>query len=149
MALLAKFKSRKKGFFSIDALFAIILLLLVTSTLINLYQGRAQMVEGSRKKMEGKMISEKLAKAINTVYTSRKPLSMELDLPENVLDQNYTIEFHKDSRNISLKFSDGGNSSKYTATPVVVDELEISEPLDFSQKIMVHWINNEIKVENP
>lgn len=149
MALLEKFKLRKRGFFSIDALFAIILLLLIVSTLINLYQGRAQVAKDSRAKMEGKMVSEKLAGAINTVHASGNPLTINLDLPENILNQEYTIEFNQSNRNISLEFSGGENSSDYTAASVVVDELEIPETLDLSQEIMIHWIGNKIKVKNP
>lgn len=148
MAILKNSSLKRKGFFSIDALFAIILLLLIISTLVSLYQGRTQMAEDTRTKIEGKMISEKIAGAINTV-TPRKPVSLNLNLPENIQEKNYTIQFSEENRIIFLELSGSNSGASLTGASVAMNKVELETNLDLSQEILIHWKDNKIKVENP
>ncbi len=140
-------KLSKKGFFSIDALFAIILLILVMGTLVNLYQGRAEVVESSRSKFEGRMISEKLAAAVNSVYATGEPLDLRLKLPDNIVGNNYSIRFIQENRKIAVELLSGSQISDYTGASVVYGEVTV-ENLDFSEQILVYWENDEIVVGN-
>ena len=142
-----KTNEKKNGFFSIDALFAMIMLLLVVGTMINVYQGRSQMATETRRKMEGKMIGEKLAGAINSVYSSGDPMTLSIDLPENIIDEGYSISFDSISRKIVLKRGETENGPEIANSWSVSNQVEISN-LDFSKKIQIFWENSVIKVKN-
>jgi len=140
-------KKKKKGFFSIDGLFAIIMLLLVVGTMINIYQGRSQMATQARKNLEGKMIGEKLAGAVNSVYSTGEPMTLNIDLPENIIDDSYSIIFDETSRRIVLRHGVAGDGSEIARSWSVPSDLNISD-LDFSEEIQIFWENSMIKVNN-
>ncbi len=135
----------ERGFFSLDGLFAMILLLLVVGTFINIYQGRSEMVENTRQRLEGKMINEKLAGAINTVYATGKPLTLNIDLQENILGKKYVINYEKNSRDTLIKISGKGKS--LAKSDVAPENVQISS-LDLSEKVRIYWENSKIWVTN-
>lgn len=77
-------RSEKKGFFSIDALLALTLLLVVSTLLITLSEERRKFAESIETNLEAKIIGDKLAAAINSVYVNGPNFSLSLNLPENI-----------------------------------------------------------------
>lgn len=150
MAILRSFRPGERGFFSIDALFAIILLLLTLATLVNLYHGRRNMVEGTREGLEGEMIAQKLARAINVVYAAGEPLTLNLHLSENIAGKDYTVQFDENAREISVKFTRDAHAPPFAEASVVVDELDLTGLENVSRKIRISWgADNIIEVKNP
>jgi hypothetical protein len=137
----------RRGFFSIDALFAVTLLLMVTGVLINLYQGRDQVVAWSSAADESKMACEKLAAAINSVYATGQDSELFIDLPASIDNQNYSIYFDPTHRQVVADMS-GYGIAKGTSGAAVTCKNVLIENLDFSKKILVHWSGGDIEVMN-
>ena len=137
----------RRGFFSIDALFAVTLLLMVTGVLINLYQGRNQVVAWSSAADESKMACEKLAAAINTVYATGQDSELYINLPATIDNQTYTLSFDSTHRQIvadmpEYDIAEGTSKAAVTCKNVMI------ENLDFSRKIWIHWLGSNIEVMN-
>ena len=84
-------KRKNKGFFSIDALLALMLLLMVSTSFLNLYEKRKRSAESIGTNLEAKMVGDKLAAAIDTVYVNGPNFRLSLELPENVGAFSYRI----------------------------------------------------------
>jgi hypothetical protein len=137
----------RRGFFSIDALFAVTLLLMVTGVLINLYQGRDQVVAWSSAADESKMACEKLAAAINSVYATGQDSELYIDLPATIDNHAYTLSFDSAHRQIIANMSEYGIAEGTSGAAVTCKNLLI-ENLDFSKKIWAHWSGGNIEVVN-
>jgi hypothetical protein len=138
----------RRGFFSIDALFAVTLLLMVTGVLINLYQGRDQVVAWSSAADESKMACEKLAAAINSVYATGQDSELYIDLPATIDNHDYTLAFDSAHRQIIANMSEYGIAEGTSGASVTCKNVLI-ENLNFSKKIWVHWSGGNIEVTNP
>jgi hypothetical protein len=130
----------RRGFFSIDALFAVTLLLMVTGVLINLYQGRDQVVAWSSAADESKMVCEKLAAAINSVYANGENSELYIDLPATIDNHSYTLSFDPTHRQIIANIP-GADIAAGTSKASVTCKNVVIENLDFSKKIWVHWVH--------
>ena len=137
----------RRGFFSIDALFAVTLLLMVTGVLINLYQGRDKVVAWSSAADESKMACEKLAAAINTVYATGQDSELFIDLPAAIDNYSYTLSFDSTHRQIVADMP-GADISAGTSKAAVTCNNILIENLDPSKKIWVHWSGGNIEVMN-
>ena len=93
------------------------------------------------------MIGEKLAGAVNSVYSTGEPMILRIDLPENILDDRYSIKFNASSRRIVLEREGEGDGSKIAHAWSVSDEVEIAD-LDLSEEIQIYWENSVIRVNN-
>ncbi|KXB06599.1 hypothetical protein AKJ52_01950 [candidate division MSBL1 archaeon SCGC-AAA382C18] len=144
MEKITNLELEERGFFSLDGLFAMILLLLIVGNFVNIYQGRSEMVEDTRKRLEGKMINEKLAGAINTVYATGKPLTLNIDLEENILGEEYTIDFNNNSRDTLIKIS--GKTKSLATSDVIPENIQLKN-LDSPKKVRIFWENSKIKVK--
>lgn len=145
MAILKKDSLKNEGFFSIDALFAIIMLLLAVSSLVNIYQGRSQMAQETRINLEGRITSEKIAGAINMIYASEGPLKLKIDLPQDLTGKEYTTDFGDHS--VFVENSAAGLSSDLTSAAIIFDRIK-KEDKDLSEKIEIYWERDEIWVKN-
>jgi hypothetical protein len=137
----------RRGFFSIDALFAVTLLLMVTGVLINLYQGRNQVVAWSSAADESKMACEKLAAAINTVYATGQDSELYIDLPATIDNHTYTLSFDPTHRQIVADMPEYDIAGGTSGAAVTCKNVLI-ENLDLSRQIWVHWSGNNIEVMN-
>ena len=137
----------RRGFFSIDALFAVTLLLMVTGVLINLYQGRNQVVAWSSAAEESKMASEKLAAAINSVYATGQDSELYINLPTTIDNHSYTLSFDPTHRQVIANIP-GADITEGTWKAAVTCKNVLIENLDLSKKIWVHWVGNNIEVIN-
>lgn len=134
----------RRGFFSIDALFAVTLLLMVSGMLLNLYEGRNQAAAWISAGGEVKMVCEKLAAAINTVYSNGPALELYINLPATIDNYAYTISYNSTNRQIIAEVPEVGVTSK----AAVACKNILLENLDLSKQIGVHWLNNNIEVVN-
>lgn len=144
---LSNLKSEKRGFFSIDGLFAMILLLLVIGTFVSIYQGRAEMVEDAEIRLKGEMIGQKLAGSINTVYATGEPLTLNVDLPDNITGDEYTVEYLKENRKILIELKGKTGKINLAESDVIPENLDVQD-LNSSKKVRIHWENSRIKVKN-
>lgn len=135
-----------RGFFSIDALFAVTLLLMVSASFLNLYEGRNQAAELMGARLGAKMIGEELAAAINTVYANGSSFELRVDLPENIGGFSYRVTFDNTVRQISVENSAWGAVYVGVVCKNVKNFVLGRENLE--NTLRVHWVDNQIKVVN-
>ena len=135
-----------RGFFSIDALFAVTLLLMVSASFLNLYDGRNQAAELMGARLGAKMIGEELAAAINTVYANGSSFELRVDLPENIGSFSYRVTFDNTVRQISVENSAWG--AVYVGVVCKNVKNFVLERENLETTLRVHWVDNQIKVVN-
>lgn len=135
-----------KGFFSIDALFAVTLLLMVSASFLNIYEGRKQAAELMGARLEAKMIGEELAATINTVYANGLNFELRVNLPSKIGSYFYQISFDNTARQILVENSAWGAVS----VGVVCKNVEnfVLGKGNLETTIRVYWVDNQIKVVN-
>ncbi|HID60371.1 MAG TPA: hypothetical protein EYP46_00750 [Hadesarchaea archaeon] len=133
-----------RGFFSIDAMFALTLILIISTSFLNLYGGRKAGVELSGARLEARLVGEGLAAAINTVYANGSNFELYLGLPENIGGYSYRIAFDSFTRQISVENSAWGTTNVGVIPKNVQDFVLESGDLDDS--ILVYWDDDQIRV---
>jgi len=136
--------SSNRGFFSIDAVFAVTLLMMVTVSFLNIYQGRNQAARLTGAEFEAKAVGEKLAAAINTVYANGPNFELRMNLPENVGSYFYQITFDNTARQISVENSAWGAVSVGVVCKNVRNFVLGSENLQ--KTIRVYWAEGQVRV---
>lgn len=135
-----------RGFFSIDALLAVTLLIIVSTSFLNLYEGRKAGAELMGARLEAKMVGEKLAAVINTVYANGSNFELYVDLPENTGSYAYQVTLDNATRQISVENLAWGTVSVGVACKNVQNFVLGSENL--VKTIRVYWAENQIRVVN-
>ncbi len=135
-----------KGFFSIDALFAVTLLLIVTASFLNVYQGREASAEAMGSGLEAKMIGEKLASAINAVYSNGPNFSVNVELSENIGSHTYSISFDNSVRMLSIENS----IWQPVKVPVICKNVKnfVLNRENLGRQILVFWEGAQLRVKN-
>jgi hypothetical protein len=135
---------RERGFFSIDALFAVTLLLMISASFLNIYEGRNQAAELMGARLEAKIVGEKLAAAINTVYANGSDFELRIALPLKIGSYYYRIKFDNTTRQVWVENSAWGTVS----AGVVCKNVEnfVLGLLNLENIIRVYWVDNQIKV---
>ncbi|MBA7604352.1 hypothetical protein ES703_11472 [subsurface metagenome] len=137
---------RERGFFSIDALFAVTLLLMVSSSFLHVYEGRRGAAELMSARLEAKIVGEKLAAAINTVYANGSNFEIDVDLPQKIGSYFYNIEFDNTARRVVVENSAWGTVGVGVVCKNVWDFVLERENLE--NTIRVHWVENIVMVVN-
>lgn len=133
-----------RGFFSIDAMFALTLILIISTSFLNLYEGRKAGVELSGARLEARLVGEGLAAAINTVYANGSNFELYLGLPENIGGYSYRIAFDSFTRQISVENSAWG-ATNVGVIPKNVQDF-VLESGDLDDSILVYWDDDQIRV---
>jgi len=137
---------RERGFFSIDALFAVTLLLMISSSFLHVYEGRRGAAELMSARLEAKFVGEKLAAAINTVYANGSNFEVDVDLPQKIGSHFYKIEFDNTARQVVVENSAWGTVGVGVVCKNVWDFVLEQENLE--NTIRVHWVENIVMVVN-
>ncbi len=139
-------RHERRGFFSIDAMFALTLLLMVSAAFLNIYEGRRASAEAVGANLEAKMIGEKVASAINTVYANGPNFSLKVDLPENIGSYAYKISFDNITRRISVENAAWGT----VKVPVACKNLKnfVLSQENLGRQILVFWEGVQLRVVN-
>ena len=137
---------RERGLFSIDALFAVTLLLMVSSSFLHVYEGRRGAAELMSARLEAKIVGEKLAAAINTVYANGSNFEIDVDLPQKIGSYFYNIEFDNTARQVVVENSAWGTVGVGVVCKNVWDFVLEWENLE--NTIRVHWVENIVMVVN-
>lgn len=137
---------RERGFFSIDALFAVTLLLMVSSSFLHVYEGRRGAAELMSARLEAKIVGEKLAAAINTVYANGSNFEIDVDLPQKIGSHFYKIEFDNIARQVVVENSAWGTVGVGVVCKNVWDFVLDRENLE--NTIRVRWVENIVMVVN-
>ena len=141
-----------RGFFSVDALFAVTLLLVVVGALTNLYGGSNQAATWASASGEAKLTCEKLAAAVNTVYTNGSSFELYIELPATIQNRAYTIFLDNSNREITIAVPDAGVTSSTAKAQVACKNFPSenfpSGALTPSNRVRVYWENNSVKVTN-
>ena len=137
---------RERGFFSIDAVFAVTLLLMISASFLNIYEGRNQAAGLMGARLEARIIGEKLAAAINTVYANGSNFELCVGLPSKIGSYFYQISFDNTTRQILVENSAWGTVSVVVVCKNVENFVLGQENLE--NTILVHWVGNQIKVVN-
>jgi hypothetical protein len=140
----------KRGFFSIDAVFAVTLLMIVWIALVNTYEARTQAAEWVGASEEAKMVCEKLAASINTVYANGPGFEARLNLPSMIRGNGYTLRIDNDQRVITAENLDAGINPDIARAPFVcknVAEVTLNSD-NLSRTLKVYWLNDQVRVAN-
>jgi hypothetical protein len=137
---------RERGFFSIDAVFAVTLLLMISASFLNIYAGRNQAAELMGARLEAKNIGEKLAAAINTVYANGLDFELYVNLPSKIGNYFYQISFDNTMRQILVENSAWGTVSVMAVCKNVENFVLGQENL--GNTILVHWVGSNMEVTN-
>ncbi len=135
---------RERGFFSIDAMFAVTLLLIISASFLNIYEGRNEAAGLMSARLEARTIGEKLAAAINTVYADGPNFELRVDLPSKIGSYFYQISFDNTQRQILVE-----NSAWGTVGVVVVCKNVENFVLghdNLENTILVHWVDSKLEV---
>lgn len=127
-----------------DAFIAYTLVLLVSFSFINVYKGRESASEGIGELQNAKMVGEKLASAINSVYVGGPKSSLSVDLPENVGGSPYIVK----SDNINGIITVESSRSSPVKVGVICRNFENFQfsPNDVNGQIRIFWQGGQIKV---
>ncbi len=136
----------ERGFFSIDALFAVTLLLIISSSFLHVYEGRKESAELMGARLESQIVGEKLAAAINTVYANGPNFELDIDLPPKIGSYFYKIEFDDTTRQVLVENSAWGTVGVGVVCKNVWDFALERENL--GNTIRVHWVENNVMVVN-
>jgi len=137
---------RERGFFSIDALFAVTLLLIISSSFLHVYEGRRGTAELMSARLEAKVAGEKLAAAINTVYANGSNFEVDVDLPQKIGGYFYKIEFDNNARQVVVENSAWGSVGARVVCKNVSDF--VLERENLGNTIRVCWVGNIVTVVN-
>ncbi len=137
---------RERGFFSIDALFAVTLLIMISSSFLHVYEGRKEAAELMGARLEAQIVGEKLAAAINTVYANGANFELDIDLPLKIGSYFYKIEFDNTTRQVLVENSAWGTVGVRVVCKNVWDFVLERENLE--NGIRVHWVENIVMVVN-
>lgn len=137
-------RADNRGFFSIDALFALALILVISASFLNLYEGRKAEGELVGARLEARVVGEKLAAIINTVYANGPNFELRVDLPENFGNYSYRITFDNATRQISVENSAWGA----VGGGVVCTNVQnfVLEPDNLVGTVLVYWVGDRITV---
>lgn len=137
----------RRGLFSVDALFAVTLLLTVVGTLTNLYDGSTQTATWASAGGEAKLTCEKLAAAVNTVYANGSSFELYVELPATIQNRAYTISLDNSKQEISIEVPGAGVTGS-TAKATVTCKNFTSSTLTPSNRVKVYWADNSVRVIN-
>ncbi|MEM2866247.1 MAG: hypothetical protein QXM46_01370 [Candidatus Hadarchaeales archaeon] len=130
-----------RGFFSLDAIFALTLLMMVCSSFLHVYQARMEGARGIGEGLEARMVGEELAGAINSVYSNGSGLELRLSLPERLA--SLTLSFDPSAGEVVVER--GGRSVRVgTVCNNVEAFLLTSENL--GKPLRIYWEENRIRV---
>ena len=139
-------RSDNSGFFSIDALFAVTLLLLISASFLNIHGGRKAAAELMSVRLEAKIVGEKLAAAINTVYANGSNFELRVDLPSKIGNYFYQINFDNATQQILVESSVWGTVSVWVVCKNVENFVLGRENIE--KTILVYWVENTVKIVN-
>ncbi len=137
---------RERGFFSIDALFAVTLLIMVSASFLHVYNGRKGAAELTGARLEARIVGEKLAAAINIVYANGSNFELDVDLPPKIGSYFYRIKFDNTTRQVLVENSAWGT----VGAGVVCKNVEnfVLERENLENTIRVYWVENTVMVVN-
>jgi len=138
----------RRGFFSVDALFAVTLLLVVVGALTNLHSGSNQAATWVSANGEAKLTCEKLAAAVNTVYANGSSFELYIELPATIQNRAYTISLDNSNREVTIAVPDAGVTGSTAKATVVCKNFASISALTPSNRVRVYWENNSVKVTN-
>jgi len=137
---------RERGFFSIDALFAVTLLIMVSTSFLHVYDGRKEAAELMGARLEARIVGEELAAAINTVYANGSNFELDVDLPSKIGSYFYRVKFDNTARQVLVENSAWGT----VGAGVVCKNVEnfVLERENLENTIRVYWVENTVMVVN-
>lgn len=139
-------KLKNRGFFSIDALVATTLLIIISSSFLNLYQARKQAAEQMGAGLEARVVGEKLAAVMNSVYANGENFELRTNLPENLGKYQYVVAFDNLSRQILVENSAWGTIAVVLPLNNVENFVLTRENLE--NTVRIFWSENQVRVTN-
>ncbi|KXB05696.1 hypothetical protein AKJ50_00225 [candidate division MSBL1 archaeon SCGC-AAA382A13] len=134
-----------RGFFSIDALFAFLLLIAISTALLNAASSEQQIAEQTAEVQNKNMVVEKIAAAINSVYVNGSELTLTFSLPENIMETDYIVRGNSENRVIFAENSE--EIARAQVIPKNFGNFELG-PENLENKIQVYWKDDIILVKS-
>lgn len=117
------------GIATLDLIFTIFLMMIITITSLNLIEERLNMEKNIDEHVQGRLLIEKVANIINQVNINGNGYSTKINLPQNIQNNSYSILVKSDE--IILEFNN--KKGKSTILPLKLED---------SNNLMI----NEIKI---
>ena len=141
----------EKGYFSIDAVFAVLILVAVSSTFVTGARRNKAMAKETSAQIEQKMALEKIAGGIDKVYANGygddKTFEMKMDVKENILEDNQEIMVNTKERFLYIKDSADSSISpiKANIVPSNIENFSLDSD-NLSGKVLITWGKENIKL---
>lgn len=134
--------TERKGFFSIDALFALTLLLVITTSIMALSEVRRKSAEVIETKLEAEIIADRLVAAINSVYANGPNFSLNIKLPENIGPHSYRILSDNSVGLLTVEIANGETVTINVACKKFQNF--VLERENLSKKIQIFWEDSQL-----
>ena len=126
------------GFFSIDAMFAVTLLLMIVLSFTNVYEARTQMAELMGAKLEAQALAEKIAGIVNAVHAGGENMEIRFRLPELIEGRfGYVVYFNPLERCVVVE-----NAQAWGAASVTIGMENVVMVLSstwFENSLVARW----------
>lgn len=132
--------NRRRGFFSLDAIFALTLLMIVCSSFLHVYRVRMESARGMVEELEMRMVGEELAGAINSVYSNGSGLELKLRFPTG---SSFTLSFDSSTGEVVVR---KGERSLRAGTVCNNVETFLLTPENLERPLRIYWGENRIRV---
>ncbi len=80
-----------KGIATIDFLFTIFLMLIISIGVLNLIEDKLNTTKNIEEDIQGRLILNKVSDSINQLNSNGKGYSKKIDLPQSIANHNYII----------------------------------------------------------
>ncbi|KUO42576.1 MAG: hypothetical protein APZ16_01990 [Candidatus Hadarchaeum yellowstonense] len=123
---------------------ALTLLLIISASFLNLYEARKKSAELLGSNWEAKIIGEKLATAIDTVYVNGAKFSLGIELPESIGGHQYKVYLDNLKGQLIIESNDG----EIVTTTVVCKNIKnfLLDRENLKNKIEIFWEESQICV---
>lgn len=150
--------SDRRGFFSIDAFFALLLVITVATSLMTVSQRNKEAARETSGAIMQDMVAEELAAGINSVYANGSGLKIGegdnlgiyISLPDNILGENYTLSLNEENRLIVAENSKAGLQEPIATASIIPHNIHdfVLKPENLSHRIRIFWEENKIRVRS-
>ncbi|MEM3519299.1 MAG: hypothetical protein QW179_04195 [Candidatus Hadarchaeales archaeon] len=134
----------ERGFFSIDAFFAFMLVLLIVTSFTRVYEGRLEAAIAVDAKLQARMVGEKLAAALNETYANQENFELRVTLPENIGSFSYRVRIDNVNWMVWVEISAWGSIGAPIVFNTVKEENLTRE--NFIKPLRIYWDNGQVRV---
>ena len=140
----------QRGFFSIDAFFAVMLLVTISGILLSSAETTELSASWIGATQEAKMVTERMAAMIDITYSSGNGFEITFDMPTQVCRYNYVLRVDNHQKAITIENLDYNIDPSIIKSRIVCNNIEnttLSSSSFSALQVKISWDENQLKVE--